>query len=137
MTEDRSSYVHDEDRDWTLDAKCLDKPVNWWMAEEGSRKGERTPIMRRALFLCAQCPVQKECLTDEFFFEDWKINIRGKGEEPEWILPMPMAIRAGTFPEDRKKTKDMPKDERVEYLLGLAAARYARLGLVGEEEEAS
>lgn len=123
-----------EGEDWTLQARCLDQPVNWWLAEEGSRKGEVTPIMRRALFMCAHCPVQRECLEDELFFENWKVNIRGRGEEPEWVVPMPMAIRAGTFAEERNKTKQMDKESRIEWLLGLAAARYSRLGLKKEEE---
>jgi len=124
------------ERDWTLDAKCLDKPVGWWLSEEGSRKGEISKQMRRALFLCAQCPVQKECLNDELFFENWKGNIRGKGEEPEWVVPMPMAIRAGTFAPERNATKHLDKEERIEWLLGMAAARYERLGLVSREETA-
>jgi hypothetical protein len=124
---------YDAGTDWTLEAKCLDKPTKWWMAEKGSRDDVDADSFRRAFFYCSTCPVKRECLEDDMFFETWKVNIRGVGEEPEWIYPMPEGIRAGTLAEERKKTRHLPKETRIPLLLAIAQNRYENMGMVSLE----
>lgn len=111
------------------DAACLGKPQEWFYPEEGSRKGKLPPIARRALALCATCPVQAECLAYALANDEFTFSVRGDGQEPENILHHLEGIWAGTTFQERKATRHLKLEARVALLRDHASARYRRLGL--------
>lgn len=127
---------------WTEQAACAGKPTEWWTPEEGSRKGKLPPIARRALALCAACPVQVECLADAILNERYEFTIRAAPAAPwvqdggysETVTHELEGIRGGTTWEDRKATKGIADQaERAKALLEISRSRARRLGLVKEE----
>jgi WhiB family redox-sensing transcriptional regulator len=118
---------------WLDRAACKGKPSDWFVAERGSRKDRRPPIERRALALCAKCPVSDECLNYALDNEQFQFSVRGNGEEPENVSHWLEGVFAGTTAEDRKATRDMKREQRVPTLKFIAKMRYRQLGLVKEE----
>jgi hypothetical protein len=115
--------------DWTTRAACLGKPTNWFHPEHGSRP-ELPPISRRALALCASCPVSDECLAHTLVEESIEFSLPHMGRAPEEIHHWIEGIRGGTLTEDRKRTRGMPAEQRMEKLKAISSARAKRLGLV-------
>lgn len=115
---------------WTDDAVCLNKPVEWFVAERGSRKDKRPPIERRALALCARCPVSDDCLSYALDNELFSFSVRADGEEPEMVTHHLEGVLAGTTLEDRRSTRHIKdRDERLRALKALADERARKLGL--------
>ena len=121
---------------WTDRAACIGKPVEWFMAERGSRKDFRAPIERRALTICAGCPVMEECLNYAIDNEQFVFSVRGNGEEPEEVRHWLEGIFGGTTFEDRKATRDMDRDSRLIELKARSRARALQLGLMTKGEVA-
>jgi len=117
--------------DWIDRAACRGKPLNWFHPEEGSRNGKLPPIARRALALCATCPVMDECLAHCLLTERFEFSIRADGEEPEEVAHWLSGIWGGTTEADRKATRHMAPEDRIRELRARSRTRALQLGLVG------
>jgi WhiB family redox-sensing transcriptional regulator len=51
---------------WQQEAACRDLPVNWFFPEQGPNASHD---LRRAVAVCATCPVIEECLKYALTFE--------------------------------------------------------------------
>lgn len=114
---------------WTSRAACIGKPVEWWMAEQGSRKNELPPLARRALALCATCPVMNECLVESVTGEFDTFSVRSEGDEPITSDFELQGIFGGCTLQDRKATRDMAPEDRVIELRSRSQTRALQLGL--------
>jgi hypothetical protein len=115
---------------WVERAACAGKPSEWFHPEEGSRKGQLPPIARRALALCATCPVSDECLAHTIMNEEFTFTVRAEGEQGEEVRHWLVGILAGTTLKDRKATRHLDAEERFKVLKARAQRRYRENGLV-------
>ena len=77
-------WDRDTDLSWLDEAACRGKPTQWWFAGDGRNLNTKTA--KRALEICAACPVRDACL-------DWALEI-----------PQPWhGIFAGMSPQQRKR----------------------------------
>lgn len=118
---------------WLDKAACKGKPVEWFVSERGSRKSSRPPQERRALILCAGCPVMEECLEYTLDCDRFEFSVRADGEEPETVSHWLEGVYGGTTFEDRKATRNMKRDARLIELKARSRARALQLGLLRKE----
>jgi WhiB family redox-sensing transcriptional regulator len=79
--------------DWTLDAECTrpgTDPALFYPSKGGSQ------IDRKALSICAACPVREECLEDAIAYESGKVGA-------EEIRPEAYGVRGGMVAKDRRR----------------------------------